>query len=229
MKLKVILLEPAYQVNLGYMARTAMNFGVEKLHIVKPRAKINGRQAIMYAKHAAGLLAGAKIYGSLAKAIEDCDIVVGTTGIWKKARSNFGNVGMAEDIAERLARTAKKGTTVGLLIGRDDTGLTSEELGMCDMVAYIGTNDAYPVMNISHALAVMLYLFTRKGFSEAYRPMLKKSPKAKELEELYFLFGSSLKGKRIRDKKAVERIFRRMVRAAQPSEQEVHALITALK
>ncbi len=229
MKLKVILVEPIYQVNLGYIARVAMNFGVEKLYIVNPRAKIKGKQAIMYAKHAAGLLAGAKIYDGIAKAVEDCDMVIGTTGIWKKARSNFGNVNMAETVAERLSKTAGKDTVVGLLIGRDDIGLTKGEIGMCDMVAYIGTNDSYPVMNISHALAVMLYLLTRRHFSEIYLPLLKKGPKAKEMAELYRLFGLGMKGKKIRDKKAVERAFRRIVRAAQPSEQEVHALITALK
>ncbi len=229
MKLKLIIVEPAYQVNLGYLARTAMNFGVGKLFIVRPRAKVNGKQAVMYAKHAARLLKNAKVVGSLEKATEDCDIVVGTTGVWRKARANFGNVDLAERVARRLSRTAGKNATVGLLIGRDDTGLTSEELGSCDMVAYIGTSDSYPVMNVSHALAVMLYILTRKGFAEAYSPLLGRTTRKEEMDELFRLFDSTLKGKRIRDRKAVGMIFRRVVRASAPSEQEVHALITALK
>ena len=83
MRFKIIIVEPRYQINLGYMARVSKNFGVERLFLVNPRTKIGGR-AIMFSKHAKDLLLNAKVYKSLEQAIIGCDIVIGTTGIWRK-------------------------------------------------------------------------------------------------------------------------------------------------
>ena len=57
--LKLVIVSPKYQMNIGYIARIAKNFGIEKLHIVKPRANINGKKAIMFSKHAHELLENA--------------------------------------------------------------------------------------------------------------------------------------------------------------------------
>ena len=53
--IKVIVVSPKYQINLGYIARVCKNFGVKELSIVKPRAKLNGNKSIMFAKHASRL------------------------------------------------------------------------------------------------------------------------------------------------------------------------------
>jgi len=50
--LRLVIVSPKYQMNVGYIARIAKNFGIEKLHIVKPRANIVGKKAIMFSKHA---------------------------------------------------------------------------------------------------------------------------------------------------------------------------------
>ena len=81
---KLILVEPKYQVNLGYMARVAMNFGVRRLYVVRPRAKLTGRDAIKYSKHARALLEGAKEYGSLDEALRGCGLVIGRVGVRKR-------------------------------------------------------------------------------------------------------------------------------------------------
>lgn len=228
MNFKVIIVEPRYQINLGYMARVAKNFGVRKLFLVKPRVKI-GSRAIMFSKHAKDLLTGAKIYRSLGAATADCDVIVGTTGVWKKARVNFKEIYLVEDAVERISRI-KGNKTVGILIGRDDIGLTKEEIDNCDMVAYIGTNPEYPVLNISHALGIMLYLLTAKGFRPVYSDMTSEKRAGKrEIAYLLDTFDKMTEKKRIRNKKAVRSIFRRLVNASQPNEHELHALITALK
>ncbi len=226
---KLILVEPKYQVNLGYMARVAMNFGVRRLYVVRPRAKLTGRDAIKYSKHARALLEGAKEYGSLDEALRGCGLVIGTTGIPGKARAGFRRIQFAEDMARRLG-SMKANTTVALLIGRDDTGLTSQEIERCDAMAYIPTHREYPVLNISHALAILLYLLKREGIRSAgVAGMEKEEADEGETKALMREFGRLIDGKRLRNRRSVARVFERLVRNAQPSRSELHALITAIK
>ncbi len=230
MRIKLIVVGPKYQLNLGYIARVAKNFGIERLFLVNPRVNVRGNRAIMYAKHARELLETAKVYRSFDDSIKDCEIVMGTTGVWEKARSNFKQVYLIEEAMKRLEkRKTRKEDVLGLVIGRDDTGLSVDELEKCDIVAYIGTNPEYPVLNISHALAIMLFVLTRTKLSGSREGMKRQNPDRKELEYLYSTFGSMMKGKRIRNRKAVMNVFKRLITSSQPNKQELHALITALK
>ncbi len=227
MKFKIIIVQPRYQINLGYIARVSKNFGIKRLFFVKPRTKI-GQRAIMFSKHAHELLENAKIYPNLQSAISDCDVVVGTTGIWRKAKVSFKRIYLIEEMAKRISKLGPN-KKVAILIGRDDIGLTKEEIERCDMVAYIGTNPDYPVLNISHALGILLYLLNSKGFKPVYDDTLSRKTDKKELDHLFRLFDKVTEKKRIRNKKAVRGVFRRLVYISQPNVQEVHALITALK
>ena len=227
MRFKIIIVEPRYQINLGYMARVSKNFGVERLFLVNPRTKIGGR-AIMFSKHAKDLLLNAKVYKSLEQAITGCDIVIGTTGIWRKARASFKDVFMMDKAIERLQKM-KGDKTAAILIGRDDIGLKKDEIERCDMVAYIGTSPDYPVLNISHALGIILYLLNSRGFKAVYDDASKGRVDRDELDHLFRIFNDIVEKKRIRNKKTVRNIFRRLVYTSQPNRQEIHALISALK
>jgi TrmH family RNA methyltransferase len=229
MLVKLIIIEPKYQVNLGYIARTAMNFGVEKLFIVNPRAKLRGEKAKMYAKHAYKLLEQARVYRSLGEATKDCDLLIGTTGIREKSKANFNRIFFAEDAVAKMKRLKGNGK-VGLLIGRDDIGLRNDEIEKCDMLAYISTNPEYPVLNVSHALAIFLYLIKREGLRTLHESgMRSETAGNKEMQTLFALFKKIAEGKKMRNRKAVLSVFRRIIRNTQPSKQELHALITALK
>lgn len=206
-----------------------MNFGVEKLYIINPRAKLRGEKARMYAKHAYPLLERASVYKSLEEATRDCSLLIGTTGIRQKAKANFNRIYFAEDAVERIRRLKGNGV-VGFLIGRDDIGLRNEEVERCDMLAYISTSPDYPVLNISHALAIFLYLLRRSGLRAYHESgMRSEAPSGKEMETLFALFEKIAASKRMRNRRAVLNVFRRIVRNTQPSKQELHALITALK
>jgi TrmH family RNA methyltransferase len=231
MKVKVIIVEPKYQINLGYIARTAMNFGVKRLHFVSPRADLKGKGARMYSKHGYPLLQGAKIYKSFDAATRDCDILLATSGIWRKGKTSYNKVLFAEDAVAKIGRMRGNGT-VGLLIGRDDIGLKSEELDKCDILAYISTDPEYPILNISHALAIMLYLLKREGLRDA-SPELEAEEEVldrREIGKLMEVFDNLVATRgHIRDKKAVKGAFRRLIRLARPNRRELHAIITALK
>lgn len=232
MKLKVIVVEPKYQINLGYMARVAKNFGINRLNLVNPRVNYKGQKAIMFSKHAKDLLLNARVSKSFGEAVKDCDIVVGTSGVVDKARSNFtkvlslhGSMKHIKGVEKRKRRQA----VIGLVIGRDDIGLTKDEIAECDIMTHIKTNEDYPVLNISHALAILLYAFSESGSEPLDKKDKAHKSARKETDYLFRTFDASLKGKKIRNRKAVSRIFRRIVLNAQPSDQEVHALISAIK
>lgn len=222
------MVEPRYQINLGYIARVSKNFGVDRLFIVNPRTSI-GPRAIMFSKHASELLSGAAICSSIADAARGCSVLIGTTGVESKARMSFSRIYPMDEAAKAAARAAK-GKTVAILIGRDDTGLTKEELEMCDLVAHISASPKYPVLNVSHALGIALYAMAAEGFKASGNGSGSRADAGKEeTEHLFRLFDSMIKGKKIRNRKAVGSVFRRMVRVSRPNGREVHALITALK
>ena len=231
--LRLVLVSPKYQLNVGYAARVAANFGVDDIAFVNPRASISGKKAIMYAKHAEGLLAGAKVFETLSEAVRRYDIVIGTTGIVEKTESGFSRAvllsGLGSD--KRIGRALAKAGSIAVVMGRDDTGLTKEEIEMCDYAAYIGTNPDYPVMNITHALAIVLYQLTMSSYNTRYSYLKSNRPRMDGSEKMLFeLFGKIVDGKEsIRNKRAVKKVFRGLIRAYMPNEKEMHALITALK
>ncbi len=224
LKIKIIVVSPKYQMNLGYIARISKNFGVDELSIVKPRAKVTGGKAIMFSKHASKLLTGAHIYNTLTDAANECDVLIGTTGIWRTMPRIKAY--LIDDVVEKLKKYGKS-TVVGIVLGRDDTGLTRDELEECDMVLHIPTDKEYHVLNISHALAIVLYSLKRNEF--VYKKSEIEKPNPREIKLLFEVFGNNIKDKKIRDRKMVRRIFERVIRNAQLSKEELHALITALK
>lgn len=214
-------------MNLGYIARVSKNFGVSRLHLVNPRADPKGRKALMFAKHAKDLLESAVVYKSLDAAISDCTYVIGTTGVWEKAQDGFGQALLADEAVKKVKRL--KPGRVALVIGRDDTGLSSDEVSKCDIMAFIPASARYPVLNISHALAIFLYELEKNGISTAYKPSEEGMAQAGEMQRLFSVFRKMISRKPVRDRRAVERVFRKLVRSSKLNAREIHALITAIK
>jgi tRNA/rRNA methyltransferase len=227
-QLKIIIVDPKYQMNAGYVARVAKNFGTKKLFFVNPRADLKGKKAIMFSKHGVDLLRTAKVYETFEKAILGCDIVLGTTGIWRKGERMNEREYTLDGAIEKLKADYPKDALVGLVIGRDDKGLNREELEKCDILLHIASDPNYSSLNISHALAILLYAFTRGDFS-GYERISPEMPSVQELEVLMRTFDSMTKGKKIRNRTSVRNIFSKMVRRAHLNRGELHALITALK
>lgn len=154
MDLRVVLVEPLYQGNVGSVARVMKNFGFSDLVLVGP-CKLEGEARAM-SSHARDLLENAKIVSSLSDAIEDSNIIIGTTGVSGLKFDEHLRVPAfsPREIKQRLTGASGK---VALLFGREDQGFCREELGFCDMIMTIPTSEVYPVMNLSHAVAVVLY------------------------------------------------------------------------
>lgn len=151
------LVEPSYPVNVGHTARLLKNFGVEKLYLVRPRVDIS--MAAIYASHAADVLDDA-IVTSFDRVREENELLVATTAVRASKRSNVIRRTIGPDRLHSLLLSSK---TSSLVFGRDTTGLTNDEIKMCDVTVTIETDSTYRALNLGHAVAIALYLASRGG------------------------------------------------------------------
>ena len=224
-KIRVVIMEPKYQQNLGYIARVMKNFGLSDLVLVNPRCKHMGQAAIKYSKHAKEVLINARIAKNFESAAKG--LVIGTTGTWRKADNSFYNIYNLSALRKKSAWKGAKEITIA--IGRDDIGLSKEEIRECDAMIFVGTSPEYPVLNISHALAIMLYEFTMPKFDQEYRLLNSFYADEKHQQRLIMLFDRFVgKNGLVRDKKAVSGAFRRVLKRAMPTKMEINAIAAAL-
>jgi len=151
---RIVLVEPLYQGNVGSVARIMKNFGFSDLVLVNP-CKLEGEARAM-SSHAREVLEDARITRSLNDAVADANLVIGTTGIPTSKYDEHTRM-PAYTPKELKEKFSGMGGTVAILFGREDHGFTNEELKTCDMILSIPTSGAYPVMNLSHAVGVVLY------------------------------------------------------------------------
>lgn len=157
-KIRVILLEPLYEGNIGAVARVMINFGFRDIVLVNP--PVIGDEARTFASNpnVIDFLESATVVGSFEDAIHDSNLVVGTTS--KMGLTENRHVRMPAYSPKELKRKldSKEGV-VSLVFGREDKGLRALELSRCDIIASIPASSDYPVMNLSHAVAIFLYEF----------------------------------------------------------------------
>ncbi|MCK4652314.1 MAG: RNA methyltransferase [Methanosarcinales archaeon] len=166
MHIRIILNEPLYAGNIGSIARVLKNFGYRDLVLVNP-CPIDD-EAWMMAQHAYDLLDGARVFETLGDATAGSNLIIGTTGM--RGETTGRHIRMPaytpERIREKLSGTKGGASVASIVFGREDHGLTNEELMMCDMLMSIPTAEQYPIMNLSHAVAVVLYELSDIGIGD---------------------------------------------------------------
>jgi len=157
-RLRVVLVDTRNPLNLGAAARAMSNFGFLRLRVVNPY-DLAFREA-RSAMGAADLLASAEEYKSLAEAIADCAVVVGTTSI--QHRDLLHPIRRLDEGAA-LIRQQLAAAPVALLFGSEKFGLSNEELSYCHWLLNIPTRDEHVSMNLGQAVAVTLYELVREN------------------------------------------------------------------
>ncbi len=152
LRFRIVLVEPLYEINIGYACRVMKNFGFRELCLVRPRTPITEVSKVFAAK-AHDVLESAIMVDSLEEAVKDFDLKIGTTGKLAGPRNVLRSVVPPWHLHELMKHEGK----VALIFGREDIGLTNQELSMCDVLVNIPTSEEYPVMNVTHAMAVILY------------------------------------------------------------------------
>jgi TrmH family RNA methyltransferase len=157
-QVKVVLVEPRVDGNVGAVARSMANFGFTELCMVKPCELTD--EAFKRAKHAGYILREAQVVSSFEEAIADCFHVVGTSGIVTAGEKHYIRIPLTpKEFAERLDDVEDK---VAVVFGPEDTGLRQEELARCDLLVSIPSHEDYPVLNLSHAATIVLYELYQK-------------------------------------------------------------------
>ncbi|MEM3606546.1 MAG: TrmJ/YjtD family RNA methyltransferase [Candidatus Bathyarchaeia archaeon] len=151
---RVVLVEPEYEANIGYIARVMKNFGLNELYLVKPRVNL-GSKALIFSAHAQDIVNKAVIVNSIQEAIKGVDIVVGTTA--KPAKSERNILRLVVKPEEAAMKINTLNSKVALLFGRESSGLTNEELSLCDLVLFIPDSEEYPTLNVSNKSAIVFY------------------------------------------------------------------------
>jgi tRNA/rRNA methyltransferase len=152
----VVLVSTRNPLNLGAAARAMSNFGFGRLRVVNPfpPAFREARSAV----GAAHVLAGAEEYTSVAKAVADCALVVGTTAVGKR---DLHHTLRGLEQGARLIRRRLGGSQVALLFGSEKVGLPNEALSHCHWLMHIPTSEENISMNLGQAVAVCLYELVR--------------------------------------------------------------------
>jgi tRNA/rRNA methyltransferase len=152
-KIVVVLVEPQGELNIGSVARAMLNFGVSELRLVNPVADHLSRDARLLAVKAASVLESAKTYSSLNDALADCAVCFGTTRRFGQYRDRFKYPDEAAQILIPIARQQ----TSALVFGREDKGLLTAELDLCQHLITIPTSDELPSMNLAQSVVLCLY------------------------------------------------------------------------
>lgn len=151
--LTVVLVHPRNPLNIGAAARALANFGFAHLLVVSPYEP-HWREA----KSAVGApdqLQNAKVTESLAQAIADSTLVLGTGTLTHRKPEQ--PVVQLPDLGPRVAAELASGGRVSLVFGPEKHGLTREDLSYCHFLVEIPTDSRQPSMNLGQAVAVCLY------------------------------------------------------------------------
>jgi TrmH family RNA methyltransferase len=155
-KLRVVLVSARNPLNIGAAARAMSNFGFSHLRVVNPY-KVAFRRA-RSAVGATTVMTDAQEFGSVAEAIADCTLVVGTTAVRnRKLQHPFRRL---EDGA-RIIRKRLPASPVALLFGSEKFGLSNDDLSHCHWLMRIPTAEQNISMNLGQAVAVCLYELIR--------------------------------------------------------------------
>lgn len=149
----VVLNEPQDPVNIGGVVRAMKNMGLSRLHLV--RAPDFDAYRIEGVAHTGmDVIESARFYDDLEAALADAALVVGTTARGRRVRRNYRR---PREAAEEIVSTAAAGRQVALVFGREDRGLSNEQLDLCGRVVVIPTDPEHSSLNLAQAVLIVAY------------------------------------------------------------------------
>ncbi|OKY75178.1 MAG: RNA methyltransferase [Desulfobulbaceae bacterium DB1] len=219
----VVLVEPQGALNIGSVCRVMMNFGFTDLRLVKPRADHLGKEARDMAVKAGELLKKARVFKTLAHALADCNLCFGTTRRFGRYRTEFLE---PHEVPDRIS-LLRPDSRAALVFGREDSGLTTAELDLCQYFVTIPADPALPSLNLAQAAAICLYE-VQKGKHAPLAASEKSEPADnKSLEMMYSHMRESLLAAEYLDPQNPDHIlhaFRRLFGRAGLDQREVRIL-----
>jgi tRNA (cytidine32/uridine32-2'-O)-methyltransferase len=150
--IRIVLVNTSHPGNIGGVARAMKNMGLSRLYLVEPR-QYPDEQANWRAASASDILEQAVVTETLEEAIGDCQFVVGTSA--RERRIPWPLLDPRQ-CAGRMAQ-ASSNEQVAVLFGREDRGLTNEELKVCNLHLNVPTSEEYSSLNLAMAVQIVCY------------------------------------------------------------------------
>ena len=174
-RLAVILVSPKTPGNMGAAARAMLNMGASDLRLVAPRGDHLDSGAVAMAVHAEGVLRAARLYPTLAEALADRDLSIGTTA---RHRADLPDPQHPASLRP-LVRAAH---APALVFGPEESGLSNEDLELCQASVRVPTAD-YASLNLAQAVLLVCYEFLQGQTPE--EPAERTAASRAEMDGLY--------------------------------------------
>ncbi|GAB4375778.1 MAG: RNA methyltransferase [Calditrichia bacterium] len=174
-----VLVEPQTPGNIGSTARALKTMGFENLILVNP-CDYNAPEARWMAHASQDILEKARILPTLKEAIRQMNWVVATT---QRERQFHLPYYSPKELAEKILPMSAD-HQIAIVFGREQTGLTNEEISMCDVISTIPAHVRHPSLNLSHAVMIYCYEFYQAAYGEDHRYPWKLANR-EELDVLY--------------------------------------------
>lgn len=153
LQVKLVLVEPEGRINMGFILRLARNFGVRDLCVVRPKFDIRDPEVLNFAARGSELVNYVNVVDSLDECLRGSGLIVCTTAVYNEESDP-----LRQSITlSYLSTIARQLSELTLVFGRESVGLTRNELSKCDLIMTIDVNSDYNVLNLSHAVAIVLY------------------------------------------------------------------------
>ncbi len=222
-----MLVETRNPLNLGAAARAMSNFGALHLRVVNP-FEPSFREARSAVGPAAEILQRAELFKTLADAVADCALVVGTTAIQHRESQHPMH---RLDAAAAQIRQRLTSAKVAIVFGSEKTGLSNADLAHCHCLLHIPTREEHLSMNLGQAVAVTLYELAReaKALPEAEQ---QEPATSAELERLTAVLLEALEQSGYatpETKAATEEKARRMIRRMRINTRDAEVLLGMLR
>ena len=165
MEIVFILVEPAREENVGAAARAMKTMGFSKLRLVNPCHYL-GERALATAHASGEILEQAQVFASLSEAVADVDFVIGSAAKHRNVKADYHWVG---DLPQILTEKGSSVGSVAVVFGREESGLSNEELLLCHLLSTIPMRSKYPSLNLGQAVMVYAYELSKVNLLYARR------------------------------------------------------------
>jgi tRNA/rRNA methyltransferase len=223
MDISFILIEPKVPENIGAAARAIKTMGFSSLILVNPCNYKEGK-ARWVAHGSTDILDGAAVYSSFEDALAGFDFIIGTTSKSRISKYEYISIDRLGPFLKNRTEGYKK---IALVFGREESGLSNEELRLCDMASTIPMASPFPSLNLSQA--VMLYAYSLHELNEDNTATHINKSEPAALAVLKEKADRLIEGTDIEKNKALKgRMLERLARASITDIKLLHSLANAL-
>lgn len=220
--IRIVLVETTHPGNIGSVARAMKTMGLSQLVLVQPKIFPDSLATAM-ASGAADVLVNARVVDSLAEAIKDCTLVIGTSA---RLRVSAWPQLDAQHAAEALLSHQREGGECALVFGRESSGLSNSELDLCHFLGHVPTNPEYGSLNLAMGVQIFAYELwmqaqQQQGWTDQQR-VSKERATSSALQGFYQHLETTLESIEFLDDRNHEPFMRRMKRLISRVELEAN-------